>query len=752
MGLALSMSVGVILLARLKANHDADHFHPKLDQIVRIFTVETSNNKQTKWATAPLPLANAIGSTAFVEKTVKVRLGGMHNVQTDNGDIPVDLAYSEPSFFDVFGFKLLAGNPQSLSNDPNALFLSEKTATKIFGDRPAVGQVLRLENAGTFTVSGIIQDPLLETHLPIEAMCSIHAAEVLEKRGMVENLSDNWSAFKHTALYARMAHENNLAQLNQVLQNHRQKLEKSDLQFFAQPLDDITPANGEFVNDFHTGISSMGIKVLLFLIFSLTLLSAFNYISLSMARAFARARETGIRKTIGATRSQIIKQFLMEATLIAFFALLCTVPLVQILMYEIPHIEVKLRFDGLLVAVLAVYTILTGLISGALPAWLLSAFQPVQILRKMKTVKLFRGVAIYKVLIVAQFSVSTMLMVFFVILTDFERKNSATIQSVLPDNVLTLDLKGENYEALQQEINQLGQVETTLATNWYYDAYKQGRCVVSMADKTLKVNYVSIDPKTIETEGIRLESGQNFPSNLPKTIEQYVLVNEAAAKLFGFTAATMVGQRLSLDNIPVQVLGIMPNQVIGMPMPLVFRYLPKEITHLTIKTLPNSELAVTKACEAIWKNKFPEKTANIHNLKALYSGDTARERLGFFGFFALLVMIIASMGILGIASYSVELRTKELGIRKVMGATKGNLVFTSTKKFGVLIFIAGLVGIPAGLFCGYYLRKIVGSQVDLSILNVSIGFGSVFMVGLLTVLSQTIRAGQVDPVKILSAE
>jgi putative ABC transport system permease protein len=751
-GLSLSMAVGVILFIMIKANHDTDRFHPKLNQIVRILTQEINETKQTKWATAPLPLASLIDSVSFVEKTVKVRLGGKYNLQTDGGDVPINITFSEPSFFDVFGFKLLSGNGQSLANNPSALFLTEKTAKQIFGNTPAVGQTVQLENLGSYIVSGIIQDPPLQTHLPIEAMCSINAAEMLEKKGIISNISQNWADFKSSAIYARLKSEDNLSQLNTTLQNYNRKTDKSNLQFLAQPLDDITPRNNEIFNDPNAGVNRTGIKTQLFLILSLTLLSAFNYISLSLARAFSRAQEIGIRKTIGATRGQIIGQFLMEATFVSLFALLFTVPFVNLLMNYIPDINVEFRFDAPLVLGLLTYAVITGLVAGAFPSWLLSAFQPIQILRKMKNIKLLQGVAIYKVLIVVQFSVTIMLMVFFVILADYERKNNASISSIVPPDVLTLDLKGEKYENIQNEINQLSQVETTLATNWYYDVFKMGNCSVKLNDKIQKINYVSIDPKTIETEGIRLKSGQNFPQNMPQNIEQYVLMNEAAAKLMGSKLETLVGQNLLLDSTNVQVIGIMPNQLIGNPIPFIYRYLPNEITSLTIKIKPNTELAATKACQTLWKNNFPEKTANIHNLKERYSGESSRERIGFFAFFALLVMIIAALGILGIASYSVEIRTKELGIRKVLGANKATLVWTISKNFGVLILIAGIFGIPAGLFCGNLLRNRMGSNVDLGFTNLLTGFGLVAIVGLITVLSQTIRAGQINPVKVLKTE
>jgi hypothetical protein len=198
-------------------------------------------------------------------------------------------------------------------------------------------------------------------------------------------------------------------------------------------------------------------------------------------------------------------------------------------------------------------------------------------------------------------------MILVVIITDYDRKNNAIISSTVSPNVLTLDLKGEKYKNLQNEINQLSQVETTLATNWYYEPIKMGKDSVTLNDKILEINYVSIDPKTIGTEGISLKAGQNFPDNIPQSTEQFVLVNEAAAELLKSESENIVGQNLLLDSVYVQVIGIMPNEIIGQQLPLMYRYLPNEITTLTIKIQPNTGLEVTKAIQSIWKNSFPEK-------------------------------------------------------------------------------------------------------------------------------------------------
>ncbi|MFZ1527996.1 MAG: ABC transporter permease [Ferruginibacter sp.] len=751
-GLALGMAVSVLILSRLKENFDADHFHPHKERIVRILTKQRSGNQQNIWATVPQPLAQTFASVPFVEKQVLVRFGGIFNVQTGKGDIPVDINFTEPSFFNVFGFSLISGNASGLNSNPSGLFLSEKIAKKIFGKTDVVGQNIQFENIGKYTITGIIKDPQQQTHLPIEVVCSLLTAETLEKKAEIQPVSQNWDDYKHCALYARLNTEDNIALLNNKLKIHSRSLGDSKIEFEAQPVENITPWANRIQNDNNAGISYTGIKVMLFLIFSLTVLSAFNYISMSLARALSRAREIGVRKTMGAAKKQIIIQFLLEAVVVAFLALLLTVPFASILVTKIPVIRFKLNFDLSLLLLLCGYALLTGLLAGAVPATILSGLQPVKVLQKMKNIQLFRNVGLYKVLIVIQFSVTVMLMVFFVILTDYEKKNSATIDTKIPSNALVLNLKGEAYKNIKNEIAGISNVGAVLAGNWYYDAFKTGICNIKIGDAIQKLNYVSIDPGVVAAEGIKLKAGRNFPADMPENTEQFILLNEAAAKILAKKTPGILNKNIVLDSSNVQVIGIMPDQLAGNQLPLVYRYLPNEVSVLTIKFNPGSEAAVAAACKKIWISHYPSKPNDIYNLKQKYQEANTTEAIGFFGFFAFLIMIIAAMGILGIASYALEIRTKELGIRKVLGAGKLKLVWLITRGFGGLITIAGIIGIPAGLLCANFLKKVLGSNVDMGPLNVLAGFILVAGTGMLAVLSQTIRATLIDPVKVLKAE
>jgi putative ABC transport system permease protein len=200
-GLALSMAVSVALLMQLKMHYDTDHFHPHLNRTFRLLTHETTTDKISLWASVPMPLVSALQNVSFIEKTVTVQQQGFHNLQTDKGDISVEITYTEPAFFEIFGFKLLSGNAQNALTSPNSVLLAEKTAQRIFGNKNPVGQTIVLEDVGTFTVAGLIQTPPLATHLPVEVMLSLSVLEGLEKKGTIANASQNWQEYKNTAVY-----------------------------------------------------------------------------------------------------------------------------------------------------------------------------------------------------------------------------------------------------------------------------------------------------------------------------------------------------------------------------------------------------------------------------------------------------------------------------------------------------------------------------------------------------------------------
>jgi ABC-type antimicrobial peptide transport system permease subunit len=324
----------------------------------------------------------------------------------------------------------------------------------------------------------------------------------------------------------------------------------------------------------------------------------------------------------------------------------------------------------------------------------------------------------------------------------------------VPKDVLVIDLKKQPYQTLQLQIEQLSQVESVSATNWLPMFFSTTDCKLQIANKTHQIQYINIDPTMVQIANIQLLAGHNFSKiDAMSKIERYILVNESAAKLIAKKPVDAVNKYVAIDSSNIQIIGVVSNESIPelMPEPCIVRYLPNDFSRLAIKIKPNSAATVTTACQKIWHNNVSQKTLHLYDYRThLKSSSNFNSILYFFGFFCAIVMVIACLGILGVAAYSVEVRTKEVGIRKALGANNGQLVWTISKDFGKLLLYSGVVGIPAGWFCGTLLRNRMGDAVDLRPYNLLIGFGLVLAVGLIT--SQTLRAGQINPAEVLKMD
>ncbi|GAB3264311.1 ABC transporter permease [Larkinella harenae] len=763
-GLSLSMAVGIGLLTGLKANFDTDHFHPYLDRTFRILTDVSAPEGKTRWATTPQPIATSIRQMSMVEEVVQVRQGGAVRVIKDKGEISVNTVFTEPSFFNVFGFRLLAGNASTALQAPQTVLLSQSVALRLFGDRNALGQTILFDGLGQFTVAGIIEQPPLRTHLPVEAVFSLQAARSLEKAGRIPVLSDQWETYKSTATYALLRSENDAPAFEQLLNRLHRKAESQQpvLSFSAQPIENITPWDPAIQNDLHAGINWKGIGLNLFLVAALTLLAAFNYTSLSLARSLTRAKEVGIRKASGALGRQILSQFLTESTIIALFSLLVGFVVWYTVINSgwLPQSEARAHWPGgQLMGWFLCYAVLTGLVAGAVPAGILARFQPVQVLRNLQTIRLFRSVGFYRVLIVIQFAVTTVLMVFLVVLRDVGIHTSDDLRAVLPANVVLLTLRGESAEKLRQPLEQLSQVRRVTASSQVAIYPATQPCTLQIAGTSPRMVYSkAIDENYLSVFGLTLRAGQNLPPNLSTTQEQYVLVNEVLARqVSGNKPETAVGQRIRVDSAEVSIAGVVaePAAHLSPPSATVYRYRPHQATLLALQTEPGSEAAVLEASRRIWQQQVPDRLPEIYRYDQKIQDDFQNgfgQINTFFGFFCGLVMLVACLGILGISAYAVEVRTREIGIRRTLGASASEVIWTLSKAFLKLLLWAGGLGLPVGWFCGTLLRDRMATGADLNPASLLVGFGLVILVGGATVLSQTIRASRIKPADVLRGE
>jgi putative ABC transport system permease protein len=765
MGLSISMVVGVLIFGMLKSNWETDHFHPFLGKTFRITTGMQSKDGHALWANCPEPLSEKLKPLSFVKKTAIVRQGGTIHASVANGRIPVQVLFTEPSFFEIFGFKISGGNT-SVPDNPDGILISEETASKLFGTANPLGKAVKFDGWGTFLVEGVIEKPQMRTHLPLEVVLPLQAAAILTKRNIIPDQS-GWTAFKNSSVYVLSEAENDLEQLNNTLTTYSQAVnrnQKDQYHFSAQNLEDISPWNPDIKNDVNAGMHKKAMITWILLALGLTLLAAFNYTALSVARILSRAKEVGIRKANGALKKQIFLQFIIESMMIAALALLIAY-LIVFALYRSGGLgldeEVNIVPDLYFIPILLVYTLVTGLVAGVIPSYFLSRFKPVDVLKGLKNIRFTRNISLYRIIVVIQFSITMMLMIFFVILKDATNLAKDALFSRLPDHVTIVDLKDKPASLIKPDVERLSQVQKVALSSFLPSTLPSETCRLRLekSEKEVVIYSGFMDENFIEIFNFKTLAGNIKLKNISNK-EQYVLINESAARLLSKDQANpgyLVGKTISLDSGYLEIAEIIADESFHVQevAPAVFRFSTSEVRFMTVQGRPESEKSVTFFCKKILQDRFPDFVPDIYSYKKHMVNDFeagSRKLSVSFGMLCAIVMFVACLGILGMANYSIQANTLQIAVRKTFGADNLQILIAVTKPFIKLLLISGIAGMPLGWLCGNLLKTRLGTHVDSGFSNLLTGYGFVFAVALVVVFSQTCRSIFISPAKVLRGE
>lgn len=748
-GLALSMSVCMIVMIRIKDQLSYDKFHPKADRTFRILS-EVSNKKgdQFRMASTPLPLKDFLGKS--VEDAVQL-YPAINEKATSNGkQLALKGAYTGPSFFNIFGFELLAGNRQAALQQPNSIVLSHDAAVKFFGSANAIGKVLSFEKTGDVVVTGVLAKQG-KSHIEYDAYISVSTLPPGEL--------SNWDSFDKSYTYVLLNYQSATGQLNAALGQVAALINKESkdgkFAFKAQSLNDITPSSQDLLNEISrgSGWSKMWAEIGIALI--ILIAACFNYTNLTIARALTRAKEAGIRKVAGAVRHQLFTQYIVESIVIALFALALANVFLQLILeyrpfndgYEmVPVVEL----DPAIIAWFVLFAVITGAVAGAMPAWILSAFKPVEVLKNLSTKKLFGNLTLQKTLIVFQFSLSLIIITF---LSAFYRQFTylgSADNGFKTENVLTVALNGADHKVFTNEVAGIAGVEhaAPLSTNFGRNVTGSMYASVEKGTQPIYLNYYFTDASLLETMDLKLVAG----SNLPVNPSNQILLNETGARALGLTTP---GKFIWIDDsTQLQVAGIVKDfyyagagRNIG-PLALRPNSAGFEVVNLSVAAAGKHQLI--SQVEAAWKKTNPGKPFTYSwldkELKAMHSQKATVSLLGFLAF---MTVTIACLGLLGLVIYTVETKRKEISIRKVIGAEVQQLMMLLSKGFIKLLLIAGLIAMPIGYVASFLFLQAFANRIQLGFGWLLLCFGFLLLVGLFTILSQTYRAAVGNPVESL---
>ena len=774
-GLSVGLACFIMILLFIKHELSYDRFHEKRNQIYRVVQHRPTSTGLDDWAVTSPAMAHTL-EEEFPEVVLATTVGQTHNPLLSFGDehYQEEGILADENFLDVFTFPLLQGNAKTALAGANNIVLNETLAQKIFGDQDPMGQTLIYQNEEVFTVTGIMPDVPETSHLQFTYILPAQS-HIWYRNGVtkVPWYNNGWYTYAVLAegADAQQLEDKMRAYIDEKLADWRPE---TRMKFLLQPLAMIHLHSQRYSTfDFEKGgnikyvylFSAIGLVILL--------LACINYTNLAVALSIRRMREVGLRKVVGAARGQLMGQFLSESTLMAFLALFLAMGIVHLLLpffgglLERP-LQMDYLGDGFLLPGLLALVVLVGLLSGIYPALFIVSLRPIHVL----TGKLGRRLGrfrLQRLLIVGQYAVSIVLVVgsFVVHLQmqfmqqqdlGYDRELILTVQAndrTLSDHYKTIrDTWLADHRVTAMSYSKF--LPTDIGNTQAMLAWKGS----SEGDR-FSTSTSSVDYHFLEVYGVEMVAGRGFSREFTADTlgAPIALVNEATVRGLGWTPEEAIGQRFIYTDGQGwrTIIGVFKdfhfNSIHHSLGPLVLTLDQFPTGYISAKVRPEDLRGTIALFEQTVKQFSPYPFAYQFlddNFDQLYQREA---RLGeMFGFFTLLAVLIASLGLFGLAAFTAEQRVKEIGIRKVMGASETKIVRLLSKEFLRLVFIAFLFASPIAWLAMHNWLQNFTYRIDLSwwifVLAGMLALG----IALLTVSSQAIKVALRNPVKSLRTE
>ncbi|MEP7106785.1 MAG: ABC transporter permease [Ferruginibacter sp.] len=772
-GLALSMCIGLIVIMRIQDDFSYDNFHPAPGRTYRIISeVTNQEGRDFRLASTPLPLAATLKDNyGIVENTARIYPAWNGKASSGKKSLDVSVAFTDPSFFKLFGFKLEEGDGGAALNAPNKIVLSRETATRFFGKENAVGKSLVFEKMGTFMVTGVMESSIKKSHIDFGVYSSMSSIPALERSGKLPANSVDWSnisaGYTYVMLKEGIFKKQLTAALNNVTAPFRTSgiANKSSIIFDVQSITKIAPGE-DLGNSIGRGATIGKIAAESTIAFIILISACFNYTNLSIARSLKRGKEVGIRKVSGALRSQIFLQFIIESVVISFFALgLAYIMMEQLKNYTALRSEFfpeGVSMNAVLAGWFLLFSLLAGLLAGVIPAITLSTFKPVEVLKNLPNIRLFGRNGLRQALIVFQFSLSLVVIIFMLVFNKQFNYMATADYGFNRQRIINIPLQGTDYRLLKNEVASISGVTGVSATSDNLGRFASGYINVKQQprDEGIHMSFFDVDEDFVSNMQLKIIAGTGFlpsASNEEKT----VLLNEKALTALKInTAPEAVGRIILLDDsTKVQVAGVLKDfhfEGFEHPItPLVFRSREKAFNFMNVKTAmaePDAGSLVL-SLQRTWKkfNPHQDLSYNWFN-RQFYETKSATGTVSMLGLLAFMGITIACLGLLGMVVYTVEGRIKEVSIRKVLGAGVASILALLSKSFLKLVLVAIGIAAPLGWICSYLFLQIFAVRVDIGFGILSFASVAILILALLVIGSQVIRVANTNPADNLHAE
>ncbi|MGB3617561.1 MAG: ABC transporter permease [Catalinimonas sp.] len=773
LGLTVGITSALLILLYVTDELSYDRYHDRADRIYRISTHFEEQDDEFTWPSAQVILTEELQDKyPDAEHVVRLINVGRELFAHDEREFyEEDFYYTDPDIFNVFSYEVPAGDPQTALREPYTAVLTQSVAERYFGDADPLGKTLR-NGEDLYTVRAVMEDVPKNSHYRFDGLLS--RASLPEDFARNRGNWGGWGVATYVLLREGVTPAQFTAQLQKVNDEHVKPIFENfgvNIEYFLEPLPDIhlrsdiggeTEASGDIQYVYIFG--SVALIMLL--------LACINYMNLATARSVRRAREVGIRKTLGSTRGLLIAQFLSESVVLAVVAALLSLALITLLMPFFNDLSGKeLRFVDLgrpvVLGGLVLILLLVGLLSGSYPAFVLSAFDPVRTLKGSGTTdRTAGGKGLRRALVVVQFAASVVLLVSTWVVYDqlnyFRGKDLGYDQERLIYLELTDQSLRDNYPALRQQLLNLSGV-AQVASSGTKPGNGIGKNLLSVESETegrvdRGINLYQADYDYMQTVGVPLAQGRYFSRDYPSDTLA-VLVNESMVARMGWQEP--LGRKIYTgtddDAEAATVVGVIGDyhqlSLYEAIEPLAV-FFGDNNYYVHVKLNPGDPTPTLAAVEGAWQQVNPGRPFSYtfldQDFEEQFTAD--RKRGVVFGTFAGLTLLIAALGLLGLVSYTTAQRTREIGVRKVLGAETSDVITLIAKDFVILIGVALLIALPlAGWLSHRWLEDFV-YRTDLRWTTFAAAALVTLLLTLITVSYHTVRAARSNPVRALRAE
>ncbi|HHP7237845.1 ABC transporter permease [Longibacter sp.] len=777
LGLAVGLAACLLIGRYVADAWRYDAHHEKADRIVRITSKLSGDGAPMHLATSQGPLGPTLqAETPGVEAFARFISGGY--VLT-YGDVTVQeesLPHADGSVFDVFSFRLIEGDAATALDGPNKVVLSPDLARSIFGTEDPVGKTLRTDRGPELTVTGIIVEPPQTSHIGFEGLVSMDTHRALDPDRI-----ENWGRFSYwtyVLLEPEMTAEDLSAALPGLLSRHTEDGLQAALTYDVMPLKDIY-LNSDAIFQLGPTGDATAFRVFLAVAVFILLIAVVNFINLATARATERAREVGVRKTLGAPRSALVGQFLMEAIVTSVIATILAVAMARTALPLFHALSGTTLAGGLfpgpgMAAYLGLVAVIIGLLAGMYPALILAGYEPVRVLRGAFSTSR-DGATLRRSLVVAQFAIAIALLA----ATGVVRQQLQFIQQqdlgFAPEQLVTIPLDQDadvnrQLAVIKRELTRIPGVDAVAASSYIpgqtqdVNGFRVEEADGRMRHAKLRRN--DVDADFLSTYGLDLLAGRGYDAALPGDSTGAVIINEAAVRKLGYaTPDAALGARINSNprSPAARVVGVVKDFHFASlhervePLVLLPGNAPAAnaaASYLTLRVRVKNIAGTMDAVRARWTELVParpfEATFVDEHFAEMYEQDRRFGRL--FATFAGLAIFVACLGLFGLTTHTVQQRTKEIGIRKALGATASSLVRLLSQDFAKLVGFAFVVGVPVAYLGMSRWLETFAYRIDLGVGVFALAGGIALVIALGTVGGQAFRAATLDPTSALRDE